>query len=61
MEKKINPVNGLQVDYMFDGHIEKPLSEMTPEEKLNYLWMQMEFKWAVRNAVKQTKTKDGVS
>jgi hypothetical protein len=57
MKKKINPVNGLEIDYMFDGHIEKPLSKMTPEEKLNYLWMQIEFKWAIRNAVKQTNSK----
>ena len=33
----INPVNGKEVDPMFDGHIEKPLSKMTPEEKLEMI------------------------
>ena len=51
MSKKINPVNGVEIDPMFDGHIEKPLSMMTPKEKLQYLWMQMEFKWKIRNRV----------
>lgn len=49
MQKKINPVTGKEIDPMFDGHLEKPLSKMTPKEKLEYLWMQMEFKWAVRS------------
>lgn len=26
-----------KIDPDFDGHIEKPLKEMTPKEKLNYL------------------------
>ncbi len=34
---------------MFDGHIEKPLSKMTPREKIYYLWLQMEFKYKIRN------------
>lgn len=49
--KKINPVNKKEIDQMFDGHIEKPLSEMSPKEKLDYLWMQMMFKWQIRNRV----------
>ena len=48
-QKKINPVNGKEIDPMFDGHLEKPLSKMTPKEKLDYLWMQMMFKWQIRN------------
>lgn len=40
-EKKIDP--------MFDGHLEKPLSKMTPREKIYYLWLQMEFRYAIRN------------
>jgi hypothetical protein len=37
------------IDPLFDGHPEKTLRQMTPKEKLNYLWLQMEFKFAVRN------------
>ncbi|MEO8211419.1 MAG: hypothetical protein ABI840_12745 [bacterium] len=55
MNKKINPVNGKEIDPMFDGHLEKPLSKMTPKEKLDYLWMQMMFKWQIRNRVKAEK------
>jgi hypothetical protein len=36
-------------DPLFDGHIEKPLSKMTPREKLHYIWLQMEFKYKIRN------------
>jgi len=55
MNKKINPVNGVEIDPMFDGHIEKLLSQMTPKEKLDYLWMQTVFKWKVRTKVKRVK------
>jgi len=51
MNKKINPVNGKEIDHMFDGHPEKPLSKMTPKEKLDYLWLQMVFKWQIRNRI----------
>lgn len=34
---------------MFDGNIERPLSKMSPKEKLEYLWLQMMFKWQIRN------------
>mgnify|MGYP003619736615 CR=1 FL=1 len=53
MNKKINPVNGVEIDPLFDGHIEKPLSEMTPKEKLDYLWLQTLFIWMVRTKVKR--------
>ncbi|HMS35502.1 MAG TPA: hypothetical protein PKC91_15580 [Ignavibacteria bacterium] len=53
MSKKINPVNGVEIDPMFDGHLEKPLSKMTPKEKLDYLWMQTVFNWEVRTKVKR--------
>ena len=53
MIKKINPVNGVEIDPMFDGHIEKPLSQMTPKEKLDYLWLQTVFKWKVSTKVKR--------
>ncbi len=43
-EKKIK-----KTDPLFDGHIENPLSGMTPKEKLQYLWLQMEFKYSIRN------------
>ena len=56
--KKINPVNNKEIDQMFDGHIEKPLSEMSPKEKLDYLWMQMMFKWQIRNRVIVSRKKN---
>lgn len=46
MKEKVKFEN---IDPMFDGHLEKPLSEMNPKEKLEYLWMQMEFMYAIRN------------
>lgn len=39
----------INTDPMFDGHLEKTLKEMTPKEKFNYLWLQIEFKYAIRN------------
>lgn len=53
--KPVNPYNGVEIDPMFDGHLEKPLSKMTPKEKLDYLWLQMMFKWTVDNKVKRVK------
>lgn len=41
--------NNRPVDPLFDGHPEKAVSQMTPEEKLHWLWLQMEFRWAIRN------------
>ena len=36
-----------KTDILFNGHLEKPVSKMTPEEKINYLWLQMEFKYHI--------------
>lgn len=36
-------------DKMFDGHLERPVSKMTPKEKIDYLWSVMEFKYKIRN------------
>jgi len=36
-------------DPMFDGHLERPLSKMTHKEKLDYLWLQMNFKYKIEN------------
>jgi hypothetical protein len=38
-----------KIDPFFDGHIEKPLSKMTPKEKLHYLWLQMQFKYLIKD------------
>lgn len=46
MESKKSKNN---IDPLFDGHPEKRLSEMTPREKLYYLWLQMEFKYSIRH------------
>ncbi|MEO6694587.1 MAG: hypothetical protein ABIY50_07620 [Ignavibacteria bacterium] len=56
-QKKINPVTGNEIDPMFDGHLEKPISNMTPKEKLDYLWLQTMFKWQIRNRVINYKSK----
>lgn len=39
----------------FDGHLEKPLKEMTPKEKLLYLSLQIELRHQVRTRVKKVK------
>jgi hypothetical protein len=56
MSKPVNPVTGKEIDPMFDGHLEKPLSSMTPREKIDYLWLQMMFKWKIRNRVKLSRS-----
>lgn len=60
MSKPINPVTGKEIDPMFDGHLEKPLSSMTPREKIDYLWLQMIFKWKIRHRtnLSERDTKD---
>ena len=37
----------------FDGHLEKPISEMSPKEKLLYLSAQIELKRYVQEHVKR--------
>jgi hypothetical protein len=39
----------IKTDPLYDGHIEKPLSKMTPREKIHYIWLQMEFMYKIRN------------
>jgi hypothetical protein len=50
--KKVNKLTGKVIDPMFDGHLEKPLSKMTPKEKLHYIWLQMVFNWNVKKIKK---------
>ena len=57
---KINPINKKPIDPMFDGHLEKPMSKMTPKEKIDYLWMQMKFKHDLKRA-KITRNSKGKS
>jgi len=42
----------------FDGHMEKPILEMTPEERLDYLWTLIEFSRIVkdRKIIKRTNS-----
>jgi hypothetical protein len=47
-------IHDREIDPAFDGHLEKPLKDMTPREKIHYLWLQMEFMYKVR---KTRKTK----
>ncbi|MCI0473225.1 MAG: hypothetical protein L0Y76_06560 [Ignavibacteria bacterium] len=44
--------NGKPIHPDFDGHLEKPLSKMTPKEKLDYLWMAIEFRDFVKKHAK---------
>jgi len=39
------------VDPMFDGHLEKPISKMTPREKIYYIWLCMKFKFDIKDRV----------
>lgn len=38
-----------KIDPMFDGHHEKSILEMSPEERLDYLWTLIEFSEIVKN------------
>jgi hypothetical protein len=46
-----------KIDPDFDGHMEKPILEMTPEERLDYLWTLIEFSRIVKDKkiIKRTK------
>ena len=41
--------NNKKSDPMFDGLLERPVHKMTPREKIDYIWAQMEFKYKIRN------------
>jgi len=49
MKKKNQKIGKPKIDPMFDGHPEKSFSEMTPKERLHYVWLQMLFKYRIRN------------
>lgn len=51
-EKRINPVTGKEVDPMFEGHLEKRIRDMTPKEKLIYLWDMMQFKYEIGRSIR---------
>ena len=39
------------IDPMFDGHPEKPILEMTPSERMDYLLMLIEFRNIAKSAI----------
>jgi len=41
----------VKTDPMFDGHLEKPISKMTPRERIHYIWLCMKFKYDIRNRI----------
>jgi hypothetical protein len=41
----------------FDGHLEKPLKQMTPKEKLLYLSAQIELRYYIKNNITRKKKK----
>lgn len=47
MKRKIN--TNKKPDKKFDGHLERPVSKMSPKEKIDYIWSLMEFKYIIRN------------
>jgi len=48
-------MNNPKIHPDFDGHLEKPLKDMTPKEKLLYLSMQIELRHFIKNNVKRIK------
>jgi hypothetical protein len=48
-----------EVDPMFDGHLEKPLSEMTVDEKLDWIWEGMQLLWAGKQAREKATSGNG--
>lgn len=46
-----------QTDPLFDGHPEKPIKDMTPSERLDYLWAMVEFRYIITNKIKLTTSK----
>ncbi len=34
----------------FDGHLERPLLSLTPEERLDWIWAGMQLLWAGKQA-----------
>jgi hypothetical protein len=47
--------NNQPIDKDFDGHLEKPLKDMTTKEKLDYIWSQIELKNYIKNNVVKKK------
>lgn len=48
MARRISNGKIVEIDPMFDGHLEKRVKDMTPKEKLDWLWMQMVFKFQAK-------------
>ncbi|MCX7726057.1 MAG: hypothetical protein N2053_04330 [Chitinispirillaceae bacterium] len=42
-----------KIDPLFDGHLEKRLKDMTPEEKLLYLSRQIHLKYCIKKYVRE--------
>jgi len=46
-----------KADPIFDGHLEKNIKDMTPTERIDYLWQMVELRFISSNRVKP-KTDD---
>jgi hypothetical protein len=47
-------------DPLFDGHLEKSLKDMMPEEKLDYIWSRIELRnYINKNVIKRKSGKIG--
>ena len=46
-----------KIDPLFDGHPEKSAKDMTPTERLDYLWQLVEFRLIVTNGLKPKSVK----
>jgi len=51
-------MNNKPIDKDFDGHLEKPLKEMTPKEKLEYIWEQILLRDEIRKNIKKINPPD---
>ncbi|MGE5342324.1 MAG: hypothetical protein ACM3SY_12680 [Candidatus Omnitrophota bacterium] len=50
---EIKPKKERKTDPLFDGHLEKEISQMTPKEKLLYLSRQIQLKRFVETKVRK--------
>lgn len=48
----------IKADPLFDGHLEKDVTKMSPEEKLLYLSRQIRFKHFIDNKVRRIPKRD---
>lgn len=53
-----NNKKSTETDPLFDGHLEKDVTKMSPKEKLLYLSLQIQFRHFIKTKVKKVPKKD---